>query len=51
VKANFSANIADPTAYDYVINLERVPLEAAVEIIVDAVARISPPAAAIAAHG
>jgi hypothetical protein len=34
-----------------VINLERVPLEAAVEIIVDAVARISPPAATIAAHG
>ena len=45
------ANIADPTAYDYVINIERVPLEAAIEIIVDAVARISPPAATIAAHG
>lgn len=51
VKANFSANIADPAAYDYVINLERVPLEAAVEIVVDAVARISPPAATITARG
>lgn len=51
VKANFSANIADPAAYDYVINLERVPLEAAVELVVDAVARICPPAAALTAHG
>lgn len=51
VKANFSANIADPAAYDYVLNLERVPLEAAVEIVVDAVARISPPAAALANRG
>jgi cytidylate kinase len=51
VKANFSANIAEPAAYDYVINLERVPLEAAVEIIVDAVARISPPTAALANRG
>ncbi len=51
VKANFSANIADPTAYDYVINIERVPLEAAIEIIVDAVARISLPVATIAARG
>ncbi len=51
VKANFSANIADPAAYDYVINLERVSLEAAAGLVVDAVARLSRPAAALTTHG
>jgi cytidylate kinase len=47
VRATFSANIADPHAYDLVLNVARVPLATAVELIVQAVAaRVSSTAAA-----
>jgi cytidylate kinase len=42
VRATFEADIADPSGYDVLLNVERLPLEAMVELIAQLVARESP---------
>ena len=51
VRATFSANAADPTAYDLVINVAQVPFEMMVELIARAVAAHERDPAAVAARG